>query len=344
MSSDARAVWMQAPRQVVVRSEELPELPADQVCVRAQWSAISQGTELLVYRGQVAGDMSLDLPTLQGSFAFPIKYGYALVGQVEAVGAQVTTVAVGDAVFVLHPHQDRCHVPVPLVKKIPATVPLPAAVLAANMETAINIVLDTNPRMGECVVVVGLGIVGMLVAWLLQRHPVQVLAVDVSAERRQLAHQLGVTLVCDPSAVADSLANLTAERGADAVVEVSGNPQALATSTAWVAQEGRVVVASWYGTKPVTLDLGSHFHRRRLQLISSQVGQLPAALLPRWDTARRMQLVWQMLALLPYQDVITHTFAFTDAATAYAQLDAAQVPMMQVVLAYPPAHEGAHDV
>jgi 2-desacetyl-2-hydroxyethyl bacteriochlorophyllide A dehydrogenase len=342
MHSEAQAVWMLAPRQVVVRSDELPALPADQVCVRARWSAISQGTEMLVYRGQVAPDMALDLPTFQGSFAFPIKYGYALVGVVEAIGDAVTTVAVGDAVFVLHPHQDVCHVPVSLVKKIPATVPLPAAVLAANMETAINIVLDAHPRLGECVVVVGLGIVGMLVAWLLQRHPVQVLAVDVSAYRRQLATQLGVAQVCHPDDVAAFLAGHTHERGADAVIEVSGNPQALARSTAWLAQEGRVVVASWYGTKAVTLDLGSHFHRRRLQLISSQVGHLPAVLGPRWDSERRMQLVWQMLADIPFHEVLTHTFAFTDAAQAYAQLDAAQVPMMQVVFDY--ASKGDADV
>lgn len=342
MHSEARAIWMLAPGQVVVRSEELSVLGADEVRVRARWSAISQGTEMLVYRGHVAADMALDLPTFQGSFAFPIKYGYALVGVVEAIGDAVTTVAIGDAVFVLHPHQDVCHVPVALVKKIPATVPLPAAVLAANMETAINIVLDTHPRIGECVVVVGLGIVGMLVAWLLQRHPVQVLAVDVSAYRRQRATQMGVTQVCHPDDVASFLAEHTQARGADAVVEVSGNPQALATSTAWLAQEGRLVVASWYGTKPVTLDLGSHFHRRRLQLISSQVGHLPAALGARWDFARRMQVVWQMLADLPFHDVLTHTFAFTDAAQAYAQLDAAQVPVMQVVFDY--ASKGDSDV
>jgi len=335
MSTDAQAIWMTGMRQITVRAEELPSLADDAVAVTALRSAISHGTEMLVYRGQVPADLALDLPTLAGSFAFPIKYGYALVGEVTACGAAVTSHQVGDRVFVLHPHQTYLQVPAAQAKRIPVGIAPTTAVLAANMETAINIVHDLRPALGDVVVVVGLGVVGLLVTWLLARQQLtNLIGVDPIAERRALAQQLGANAVCAPGDAAAVVAEATHGRGADGVIEVSGNPAALAGAVAVAGFEAQVVVASWYGTKAVTLDLGSHFHRSRIRLRASQVGHLAPDLLPRWDYARRMDVVWRQLAQFPAQLLISHHYHFSDAPQAYAVVDGGGADVVQVVLHY----------
>ncbi|MEY3990658.1 MAG: hypothetical protein RI985_1739 [Chloroflexota bacterium] len=332
--SDAHAVWTVAPYQVQIQRESLVPLRNDEVAISTHYSAISHGTEMLVYRGHVPSEMTLDLPTLEGSFAFPIKYGYAVVGRVQEIGREVTDVAVGDMVFALHPHQTYCHVHHTFVKKIPPAVPVKAAVLAANMETAVNIVHDARPALGDVVVVIGLGVVGLLVAWLLARQAVRVIAVDPVAHRRECAQQLGIIKVVHPDDAVEFVNVITDGRGADGVIEVSGNPQALPLALAMVGQEGIVVVGSWYGNKPVTLDLGSRFHRGRVRMRSSQVGQLSPDLAPRWNYQRRMSVVWRMLAQFPHQFVITHEYRFENAAVAYEIIDRGELPMVQVVLQY----------
>lgn len=332
--SNAHAVWTVAPYQMRIQTETLAPLKADEVAISTHYSAISHGTEMLVYRGQVPGDMMLDLPTLEGSFAFPIKYGYAIVGRVQAIGSAITDVAIGDMVFALHPHQTYCHVHHSLVKKIPSNVPVKAAVFAANMETAINIVHDTRPALGDVVVVMGLGVVGLLVAWLLARHAVRVVAIDPVTHRCECAQQLGIIKVVHPDDAVEFIQGLTEGRGADCVIEVSGNPNALSLALDVVGQEGLVVIASWYGNKPATLDLGSRFHRGRVRMRSSQVGQLSPDLLPRWDYKRRMHMVWRMLSQFPSQILITHEYRFENAISAYEAIDRGELPMVQTVLQY----------
>jgi threonine dehydrogenase-like Zn-dependent dehydrogenase len=278
--------------------------------------------------------MTLDLPTLKGSFAFPIKYGYAMVGRIQEIGRNVTDVTVGDMVFVLHPHQTFCHVHHTLVKKIPSTVPIKAAVLAANMETAINIVHDARPVIGDIVAVIGLGVVGLMVSWLLARQGVRVIAIDPVVHRRECAQQLGIIKVAHPDDAGDFVADISDGRGVDCAIEVSGNTNALPLALNLVGQEGLVVVASWYGNKPVTLDLGSRFHRGRVRMHSSQVGQLSPDLAPRWNYQRRMSVVWRMLTQFPHQFVITHEYRFENAALAYEIIDRGELPMVQSVLQY----------
>ncbi len=335
MTRDAQAIWITGMRQITIRAEELAMLSDEDIAITTTCSAISHGTEMLVYRGQVPADLALDLPTFAGSFAFPIKYGYALVGEVSACGAAVTSHQVGDRVFVLHPHQTQVQVPATQAKRIPAGIAAPTAILAANMETAITIVHDLRPALGDVVVVMGLGVVGLLVTWLLARLQLcSLIAVDPVALRRETAQRLGATHVCAPAEAAAVVAAATHGRGADGVVEVSGNPAALAGAIAVAGFEAQVVVASWYGTKAVTLDLGSHFHRSRIRLRASQVGHLAADLMPRWDYARRMDEVWRQLALFPADVLKSRHYAFGDAAQAFALVDEGGAELLQVVLDY----------
>jgi 2-desacetyl-2-hydroxyethyl bacteriochlorophyllide A dehydrogenase len=335
-SSTARALWWTAPRQGELRAEPLPPPGRDQVRVRALASGISAGTELLVYRGQVPPDLPLDLATLAGSFRYPIKYGYASVGRVEAAGAGVERPLPGDLVFALHPHQDAYVLPAERAVVLPPDTPPERGVFLANLETAVNVTLDAAPRLGETVLLSGLGVVGLLVLQALRRTGVaRIIAVDVLEARRAVATRLGADRVLAPGdGLAADVRAWTGGRGADLAVEVSGAPAALEPAIEAVADEGTVVVASWYGAKPVPLQLGGHFHRGRVRLRSSQVGHLDPALAPRWDYARRLEVAQGLLAALPLDALISHRVPFAQACDAFAMLDAHPETALQVVLTY----------
>lgn len=333
---EARAVWLTGPRQVEIRTEPLPPVGPDHVLVRARLSAISHGTEMLVYRGEVPAHLPLDLPTLVGSFAYPIKYGYASVGGVERAGPEVESLRPGDLVFVLHPHQDRYVVPARLAVPLPAGVPPQAGVFVANLETAVNVLLDTGLRFGETAVVFGQGVVGLLVTMLLRRAGArEIIAVDPVPARRKRALGVGATIALAPDDdLPSQVREATAGRGADIAIEASGAPAALRQALASLAMQGTVVVASWYGTKPVPLDLGGDFHRRRLRIVSSQVGTIDPALSPRWTYERRRDLVCSLLGELPLADLVSHRVPFADAAEAYRLIDQRPPEVLQVVLEY----------
>src|SRR4029077_11580731 len=241
-----------------------------------------------VYRGEVDPDLALDLPTLVGGFGFPLKYGYASVGHAVAVGRDVDGVREGDLLFALHPHQDEYVVSESLVRRLPNRATPEQAVFLANLETATNVVLDAKTRLGEVVAVFGQGVVGFLITQLLRRSGARVLAVEPSALRRSFAERCGAEVALTPHD-GTALRRLTRGRGPHIAVDASGSPSALQEAIDSVALEGTVVVCSWYGEKPVPLDLGGVFHRRRVRLVSSQVGRIDPSLAPRWDRERRVE-------------------------------------------------------
>jgi 2-desacetyl-2-hydroxyethyl bacteriochlorophyllide A dehydrogenase len=314
----------------------VPPPGPDQVRIRAIASALSQGTEMLVYRGEVPADLPLDLPTLAGSFAFPVKYGYASVGRVLDTGTSVTGVRAGDAVFTLHPHQSVYNAPASLVVRLPDELDPLLGVFSANVETAVNVLLDTPLHLGETAAVFGLGTVGLLIAQLLRRAGAGlVIGVDPLERRRILGRSAGLDHALAPDeGLPGRLRDLTAGRGADVVIEVSGAPAALQTAIEAVAIEGTVVAVSWYGTKPVPLLLGGHFHRGRVRLRSSQVGRINPVLSARWDRDRRTALVLDLLARLNLAELISHRFPLTQAAAAYRLVDEQPGETVQVVLTY----------
>jgi len=329
----AAAVWFPRARSVELRNEELPEPGPDEVRVRATLSAISHGTEMLVYRGEVDPDLALDLPTLVGGYGFPLKYGYASVGRAVAVGREVRGLREGDLVFALHPHQDEYVVAESLVRRLPDRTAPEQGVFLANLDTAINVVLDAKPRIGEVVAVFGQGVVGLLVTQLLRRSGARVIAVEPSPLRRSFAERCGAEAAVAPTDAA-LLRTLTGARGADIAIDASGSPAALQMVIDCVAIEGTVVVCSWYGEKPVPLDLGGNFHRGRVRLISSQVGRIDPSLAPRWDRERRIGLATELLGELKLAELITHRIPFARAADAYALLDDRADETVQVVLDY----------
>lgn len=332
----AQALWFSAPRTVELRAESVPPPGPGLVRVQTIASAVSQGTERLVYRGEVPPDLPLDLPTLAGSFGFPIKYGYAAVGRVRDVGPDVTTHAPGDLVFGLHPHQTIFNLPAAAALRLPAASDPLLGVFTANLETAVNIVHDTPLHLGETALIFGQGIIGLLVAQVLRLAGARrVIAVEPAPMRRDLSRRIGVDMVLAPAAdLRDQIRAANAGRAPDVVIEASGSSAALQAAIDNVVQDGAVVVASWYGTKPVQLMLGEHFHRGRVRLISSQVGRLNPALGTRWDYARRSATVLDLLPQLVLADLVTHRIPLADAPDAYRLIDEQPDQVGQVILVY----------
>ena len=285
MNADARAFWIAAPGTGEIRPETLVPPASDEVIVRALYSGISRGTESLVFSGRVPASeyRRMRAPFQSGEFPAPVKYGYSSVGTVEHGPSELRD----RAVFALYPHQTRYVVPAHSVHLLPDSVPPARAVLAANLETAINGVWDAQLQLGDRVTVIGAGAVGCLVAWLASRVPGCALElVDVNPRRALVARALGVPFV-EPKAVT---------RGSDVVIHASGSAAGLELALHVAAFEARVIELSWYGDQPVSLPLGQAFHARRLAIVSSQVGHVAASQRPRWDSRRRMQLALSLLS------------------------------------------------
>ena len=334
-SLPARSLWFAAPRTAELRPADAPLPGPGEVRVRALASAVSAGTEMLVYRGEVPKDLPLDLPTFAGSYGFPIKYGYALAGRILDAGPDVESLAPGDPVFVHHPHQDVFVVPAETAVRLPDDLDPLLGVFAANLETALNVVHDAPLRLGEWALVFGQGVVGLLVARLLTLSGAKVLAVDPLEKRRRLALAGDAHGALKPDEdLGARVGEATAGRGADVAVEASGSGAALQAAIECVADEGTVVVASWYGTKPVSLALGGRFHRGRVRLRSSQVGRLSPELSVRWDRARRMETVVGLLDRLRLEELISHRIPFGETPEAYQLLDERPEETVQVVLDY----------
>lgn len=287
----------------------LPERQEGDVLVRTLYSGISRGTEALVFRGEVPPSQyeAMRAPFQEGDFPAPVKYGYANVGEVE----EGPEALVGRTVFCLFPHQDRYVVPAAAVVAVPQGVPASRAVLAANMETAVNAVWDARPGPGDRVVVFGAGVVGSLIAWLCGQLPgSRVLLVDPDGSRRDVATALGVDFSQRPTGSAD----------ADLVVHASGNPAGLVDALAAAGPEAIVLEVSWFGDRTVTLPLGEAFHARRLTLRSSQVGRLPTDRVPRWTYARRMALALELLADPVLDALVTGESSFHELPDVMASL------------------------
>lgn len=307
----AEACWLVEPGRAELRLETLPEPSAGQVRVRTLHSGISRGTETLVYRGEVPASEfeRMRAPFQSGDFPGPVKYGYCNVGTVEAGPSEL----VGRAVFCLYPHQTRYVVPADAVHVLPDGVPPARAVLAAQLETAINALWDAAPRLGDRISVVGAGTVGLLVAWLAGSMPgCEVQVVDTQAARREIADHLGVSFAL-PEAARDE---------ADLVIHASGRAEGLATALRLAAFEATVLELSWYGQREVNVALGGAFHSRRLQLKSSQVGQVAAAQRSRWSHRRRLALSLSLLTAPALDALITDAAPFSDLPAVLARLAA----------------------
>lgn len=319
----ARALWYVARGRAELRPVDLAA-PADgEVLVKTLWSAISRGTERLVFEGRISEPESerMRAPMQEGDFPFPVKYGYCAVGIVEEGPAPL----IGRAVFGLHPHQDRFVARADALVPVPEGVPPRRAVLAANMETALNALWDSGAGPGDRIVVVGAGVIGLLIAALAARLPgAAVTLVDIEPSRRALAHALGCAF----------RKPLDAPGEADIVFHASATAPGLACALACAGQEAVVVEASWYGDAVVTAPLGLDFHSRRLKLVSSQVGQVAPSRRPRWTHRRRLETALTLLADPRLDALITDEVAFETLPETLPRCLAPGAPGLATVVRY----------
>ena len=332
-----KTLYFTAPRQVEVREEALPAPGVDDVLVETTCSAISAGTEMLIYQGRFPRDLESDstISSLRGGFKYPLAYGYACVGVVRETGTQVDKTWRDKLVFAFQPHTSHFIATPDALFPIPSALSPDSACFLPNMETAINLVQDGAPIFGERVLVLGQGIVGLLTASLLSEFPLEMLVTADCYTLRCESSPVARRLSLDPHAPGfRQEAKGLLKQGADLTFELSGNPTALNDAIALTRFSGRVVIGSWYGEKPAEIDLGGTFHRSRIKLISSQVSTIAPELEGRWDKARRFDAAWKTLERIKPEKWITHRFSIDDAPEAYRLLDESPQETIQILFTY----------
>jgi NADPH:quinone reductase-like Zn-dependent oxidoreductase len=322
----ARALWYVGRDQAELRAETVPPSGPGEVRVKSMFGAISRGTERLVHAGRVPPSEfeRMRAPFMAGTFPFPVKYGYATVGRVEAGPAHLQ----GRDVFALYPHQTYFNLAAEAVLALPAGVTPQRAVLAANMETALNAVWDGAPGPADRIAVVGGGLLGLLVAYLCARLPgAHVTVVDIDPSRARLAAALGARFAAAEAAPADC----------DLVFHASATAAGLATALRLAGEEAIVVELSWYGEGEIAAPFGEAFHSRRLRLVSSQVGKVAPSHRPRWSHGRRLAAALELLADGALDVLLAPAIAFEDLPARLPVIFGAHTGAVCPVICYPGA-------
>ena len=319
----SQSLWYVGPGQAEIRTESLEPLPAESVQVRTLFSALSRGTESLVYRGLVPESeyVRMAAPWMGGAFPFPVQYGYSNVGRIEAGPAHL----IGQLVFALRPHQTAYQAGLNDVIALPKGLSAERAVLAANMETALNAVWDAAPGPGDRIAVIGGGVVGCLVAYLCGHLPgAEVTLVDINPNRASIANALGVGFAGPAAAPSDC----------DVVFHCSATAAGLTSAIAAAGDEALVLELSWYGATPVEVPLGGAFHSRQIRLQSSQVGHIASSHRPRWNYRRRLQAAIGMLADPRLDVLLSPPIAFADLPNRLPTILGAQSDVLCCLIDY----------
>jgi NADPH:quinone reductase-like Zn-dependent oxidoreductase len=327
-AAQARALFYEAPYIANIRTLETPILTEHdggkaEAVTQTLYSGLSRGTERLVFEGRLPRSEwgRMRAPNQTGEFPFPVKYGYAAVGVV----GDGPYALIGRTVFALYPHQTHFVLPANSLIPLPEAIPARRAILAANMETALNVVWDGELRPGQTVAVIGAGLVGCLVASLAARMPgTKVTLIDVLPERAGIAAQLGAAFATPDEA----------QPGAEVIFHTSASEAGLRLALDIAAFEARIVEVSWYGDKEVSLPLGGAFHSQRLQLVSSQVGSVAPSMRARLTHRQRLETALSLLDDARLDALITEDVAFDDLPAALPRLLAADAPGIATAIRY----------
>jgi 2-desacetyl-2-hydroxyethyl bacteriochlorophyllide A dehydrogenase len=337
------SLYFTAPRCVDIREKNLPAPSGREVLVKTLFSAISPGSELLVYRGLCPDDLPLDemIPSLKGRPGFPTKYGYSVVGRVISCAKNVSPEWEGRLVFCFHPHESHFLVDPQELHPLPNDVLPEEALFLPNLETAVNFMMDGRPMIGEQVIIFGQGIVGLFTTTLLAEYPLtRLITLDLEPLRRRFSLMAGADTSLNPAEtgaiamLAEQLKSSEDREGADLIYELSGSPEALEQALVVAGFSSRIVIGSWYGKKAAHLNLGGRFHRSRIRLISSQVSSIGPELTGRWTKSRRLELVWSLLRKVDPVRFVTHRYPFYQAHEAYTCLDQDPGHCVQIILTY----------
>jgi 2-desacetyl-2-hydroxyethyl bacteriochlorophyllide A dehydrogenase len=327
-----KTLFFTARCKTEIRETFLPRLKEDEVLVETICSAISAGTEMLVYRGQFP-HLADAHDGLSSDLDYPLAYGYACVGRIVEIGKKVNGEWKDRLVFAFQPHASHFVLHPSSLILLPEGILPETACFLPNMETAVNLVQDGAPILGERVIVLGQGVIGLLTASLLGEFPLQSLVTVDNFELRRKALQIANYKLQVTSLVPADL-RLSTFTPFDLTFELSGSPSALNDAIALTAFSGRIVIGSWYGQKRAEIDLGGAFHRSRIRLISSQVSTISPELSGRWDKSRRFDVAWKALERIKPEKWITHHFSLNEADKAYQLLDENPQGTIQVIFDY----------
>jgi threonine dehydrogenase-like Zn-dependent dehydrogenase len=334
----SHTLYFTAPHRIEVREQVLPALKPEEVLVQSICSAISAGTEMLIYQGRFPRELETDsaISSLRGAFAYPLAYGYACAGTVVDIGKEVQREWMSRLVFSFQPHTSHFITTPDCLLPIPETLSPETACFFPNMETAVNLVQDAAPILGERAMVFGQGVVGLSTASLLNELPLDVLVTaDCYELRRKASLEMGIAGSLDPNSPDfHKQAHGLLKNNADLAFELSGRPETLNDALELTIFSGRIVIGSWYGEKRAPIDLGGAFHRSRIRLISSQVSTIAPELSGRWDKSRRFDIAWKALERIKPQKWITQRFPIEEADRAYELLDKNPQETIQTLFTY----------
>ncbi|QEC47563.1 zinc-binding dehydrogenase [Baekduia soli] len=333
---DAKALWIPSPGVAELRPTTAPDPGPGEIRVRAIASGISSGTEMVLYHGLGPGGQAMTPSTCEGRWDLPVKYGYQSVGRVIDAGRD-SGFSGGELVFCRFPHQDVYTIDATdpeLVDRIPEFDPPEIAVLGNNVDVALTALLDVPVRLGDVVVVTGLGIVGMFCALLARRTAGRLVVVDPYAHRRDIALRLGADVAVEPAGAVAAVLEASDGRGSDISIEASGAASGLQLAIDCSGLEATVCVVGWYGAKEIPLVLAPQFYSQRLKLVSSSVLYAGSGLQPRWDLGRKLQTALELLPTLHPEEMISHRIPFAQAPDAFRLLDEHPEQTLAVTLDY----------
>ncbi len=333
---DARALWIPSEGQAELRADEAGEPQANEIRVKAIASGISTGTEMVLYHGLGPAGQEMTPSTCEGSWALPVKYGYQSVGRVIDAGAE-SGYEEGELVFCRYPHQDYYTIDATdpeLVFRIPEFDPPEIGVLGNNADVALTALLDVPVRLGDVVVVTGLGIVGMFCSLLARRTAGRLVVVDPFEYRREIAIRLGADVAVHPDDAIEAVQAASDGRGSDVSIEASGAASGLQLAIDCSGLEADVAVVGWYGNKQVPLVLAPQFYSQRLKLVSSSVLYAGSGLQPRWDLGRKLEAALELLPSMHPNEMISHRIPFDRAPDAFELLEERLDQTLAVILTY----------
>lgn len=323
-----REVVFAAPDVVVVRAFAPPTLAPDQVRVASLLSGLSHGTELNLLRGSAPGfhrnwdETARAFRESEPHKRFPVTPGYETVGVITEVGAAVDGVVPGDRVWIDRPHRSEHVVSARDARAglLPEGLEPEQGIFAALARVALGGIHDARIQLGERVLIVGAGAIGLIATQLAKLSGAsEVYVMDVSERRLALARQFGAKTIDAraPNRVVDLKTQIG---GVDVALDASGRYEGLHDAIAACVPGGRVAAVSSYQGDGAGLRLGEEFHRNRITLCSSMtVNGAPHRDHPLWDLARLNATARRLLQerRIDVAPLLTHTFEIEEAAEAY---------------------------
>jgi threonine dehydrogenase-like Zn-dependent dehydrogenase len=320
----ANALWHTSSEASAILEQELPDRNNHMLLIESLYSLVSLGTERLVASAlmPVAIWNQMAVPYMEGSFSLPCKYGYSLVGRV----LKGSDGYKGRTVYLMHPHQDKTWVNTSSIFVIPSEVPAQRAVLASQVETAVNAVWDSRISLGDTALVAGFGLVGAITALLVSGIPgVRVSILEKNEYRKEIAREMGFHVL-------DNMDDI--EEVFDVAIHTTGDEKVLQFCIDHIGHESQVTEVSFYGRKTVTLMLGETFHSGRKRIVVSQVSQIPSQKINRWDLERRKKLVFDILKDKRFDLLAGNTIPFKHAPVLFNQIRYGLVNDISVIFQY----------